>query len=155
MEEARMKPLVQSVVLLAGIAALSAARSAPGNKLSVVVANGPHAGTYDSKTTDVQCFHSRSQEILAATFNNRDPRSDRSGVQSGIRVYKPDAPGAKSGEVEVGFGPFAKLTTDYLITKIPITVTPKGKGADIAGEGKTKDGIQIRVSASCAEIQQW
>lgn len=147
--------LVRSSLIAAGIAVLSAAGTAPaGNQLTAIVSNGPHAGTYDSKTTDVQCYHSKSQEMLFASFDNRDPRSARAGVMSGIRVYKPDAPGAKSGELVVGFGPFTKLTAEYTITKIPVTVTVKGAGADIAGEGKTKDGIQVRVAASCASILQ-
>lgn len=69
-------------------------------------------------------------------------------------MYTPDAPGAKSGELTVGFRATAKPATQYLITKIPVTLTSKAKGAEVAGEGKTKDGIQIRVTISCAEILQ-
>lgn len=151
-----MNHLVRSGLIVAGVAALSAARpaarpAAATNELSAVIANGPFAGTYTEKT-DVECLHSKGQEIFAATFKDWHAQSPRSFLTSGIRVYKPDAPGAKAGELTVGFGATAKPTTSYLITKIPVTLTIKGKGADIVGEGKTKDGIQIRVTVSCAEV---
>jgi hypothetical protein len=31
-------------------------------------------------------------------------------------------------------------------------MTLTAKGADFAGTGKTKDGIQIRVTASCVDV---
>ncbi|HEY2028787.1 MAG TPA: hypothetical protein VGH20_06225 [Myxococcales bacterium] len=141
----------RSRIAVASIAVLFAA-GATANEVSVAVASGPYAGTYGSKT-DVECFHSKSQEIFAATFKDWHAQSARSFRTSGIRVYKPDAPGSKSGELSVTFGG-AQATAQYLVTKIPLTVTPNGKGADIMGEGNTKDGIKVRVTAKCAEILQ-
>lgn len=150
-----MKSVERSGFVVAGFAALFAAGAA-ANEVSVVVASGPNAGSYHSKA-DVECFHSKSQEILAATFKDWHAKSARSFLTSGIRVYKPDEAGAKSGELTVSFGAtatIAKTDVKYVITRIPLTVTPNGKGADIAGEGNTKDGIKIRVTAKCPEIMQ-
>ena len=35
---------------------------------------------------------------------------------------------------------------------VPVTLTMKGKGAELTGTGKTKDGVQIQVKASCVEV---
>jgi hypothetical protein len=38
------------------------------------------------------------------------------------------------------------------VTDVPITMTAKGEGAELAGSGQTKDGVQIRVTASCVDV---
>ena len=150
-----MKPCVLSTLLIAGAAALVAARpAAASSEYTVTVDTGPHAGKYEAKADDIQCFHSKSQKVLAATFSNMDPHTGNSGVRSGIRVYDPDAAGAKTGELSADFGTFVKQTAKYMITRIPVTLTINGKGADIVGEGKTEDGVRIHVSVSCANVLQ-
>jgi lipopolysaccharide export LptBFGC system permease protein LptF len=150
-----MKPFLSPALLIACAAALVAAGPAPAsNQYTVTVDNGPHAGKYTGKAEDIQCIQSKSQKILFATFSTLDAHTGNSGVQSGIRVYDPDAPGAKTGELSAEFGTFVNRTAKYLITKIPITLTVSGKGADIVGAGKTTDGVQIHVSASCPNVLQ-
>jgi len=150
-----MKPFLSPALLIACAAALVAARLAPvSNQYTVTVDNGPHAGKYAAKAEDIQCIHSKGQKILFATFSTLDAHTGNSGVQSGIRVYDPDAPGAKTGELSAEFGTFVNRTAKYVITKIPITLTISGKGADIVGAGKTADGVEVHVSASCANVLQ-
>ena len=151
-----MKLFALSALLFAGANTLMVATPAMGStaQYTVTVDNGPNAGKYSAKANDIQCFHSKSQKMLAATFSNLDPHTGNSGVRSGIRVYDPDATGAKTGELSADFGTFVKQTARYLVTKIPIILTISGKGADIAGSGKTADGVQIHVSVSCANVLQ-
>lgn len=156
LEDAGMKLFALSTLLIAGAAALMGARPAMAStsQYTVTVDNGPNAGKYAAKADDIQCLHSKSQKILAATFSNMDPHTGNSGVRSGIRVYDPDAPGAKTGELSADFGTFVKQTARYMVTRIPITLTINGEGADIAGMGKTVDGVQIHISVSCAKVLQ-
>ena len=150
-----MKQLIRSTVIVAGIAALSAARPhAVPNPWTVVVANGPFAGTYNAKAAEVMCFHYKTQKMLGASFKDFDAKGARALAEGGIKVDNPDAPGAKTGDLQVGFGNSDKLSIAYSVYNVPITVTPKGKGADLVGAGKTKDGVQIRITANCAEIEQ-
>lgn len=150
-----MKPFLSPALLIACAAALVAAGPAPAsNQYTVTVDNGPHAGKYTAKAEDIQCLHVKSQKMLFATFSTLDAHTGNSGVQSGIRVYDPDAPGAKTGELTAEFGTFVNRTAKYLITRIPITLTISGKDADIVGAGKTTDGVMIHVSARCPNVLQ-
>jgi hypothetical protein len=151
-----MKRLALPALLIAGATALMVARPAMASigQYTVTVDNGPHAGKYTAKPADIQCFHSKSQKLLAATFSNMDPRAGNSGVRSGIRVYDPDAPGAKTGELSADFGTFVKQSVNYKVNRIPITLTVSGGGAEIAGTGKTADGVQIHIAVSCANVLQ-
>jgi hypothetical protein len=36
----------------------------------------------------------------------------------------------------------------------PITIIRNGKSADFAFQGKTKEGISIRVTAKCGEVEE-
>jgi hypothetical protein len=151
-----MRLFVLSALLITSATALMVARPATAStsQYTVTVDSGPHAGKYAAKAGDIQCFHSKSQKMLAATFSNMDPHTGNSGVRSGIRVYEPDAPGAKTGELSADFGTFVKQTAKYMVTGIPVTLTIKGEGAEIAGAGKTADGVQIHISVSCANVLQ-
>src|ERR1700760_2873349 len=93
-----MKLLARSCFVLAILVIPSRARAAPAaNEVSVVVGSGPHAGKYGAKA-EVQCFHSKSQEILAATYKDWNAHSARPFVTSGIRVYKRDGAAGRGGE---------------------------------------------------------
>ena len=37
----------------------------------------------------------------------------------------------------------------------PITLTRNGKTADLAFQGRTKDGIQLRVTAKCLHVEEF
>lgn len=150
-----MMPLLRSTLIIAGAVALAAARPhALPNPWAVVIGNGPYAGTYKAKADEVMCFHYKSPKMLGASFKDFEANSPRSLAEGGIKVDNPDAPGPKTGDLEVAFGTNSKLSITYAVANVPITVTTKGKGADLVGAGKTKDGIQVRITASCAEIEQ-
>src|SRR5438270_10198679 len=112
-----MKRLALPALLIAGAGTLIVALPvmAGTSQYTVTVDNGPHAGKYTGRSADIQCFHSKSQKVLAATFSNMDPRTGNSGVQSGIRVYDPDAPGAKMGELSADFGTFVSKNAKYRV----------------------------------------
>jgi hypothetical protein len=150
-----MKLVIRMAVIVTCGAALSGARPrALPNPWSVVVANGPYAGTYKAKADEVMCFHSKAPKMLGSSFKDFEANSPRGLAEGGIKVDNPDEPGPKTGDLQVSFGTKDKLSVTYLIYSAPVTVTAKGKGADLVGAGKTKDGISIRITASCAEIEQ-
>ena len=149
-----MKQLVLSTLVLAGAAGLAAARmpKAP-NPWTVVVGNGPYAGTYKAKADEVMCLHTKQPKMLAASFRDFEAKDAHALGEGGIKVDDPDAPGPKKGDLHVAFGDDKKRSVVYDVYGAPITVTPKGKGAEISGAGKTKDGVAIHITASCAEIE--
>ena len=149
-----MNQLIRSALVLTGAISLAAARThALPNPWTVVVGNGPFAGTYKAKADEVICMHTKSPKMLASSFRDFDAKDAKALGEGGIKVDDPDAPGAKKGDLHVAFGDDKKRSVTYDVYAVPITVTPKGKGAEISGAGKTKDGVSIRITASCAEIE--
>lgn len=149
-----MNQLTRSTLILAGAASLAAARPhALPNPWTVVVGNGPFAGTYKANADEVMCFHTKQPKMLAASFRDFDAKDAHALGDGGIKVDDPDVAGPKKGDLHVSFGDDKKRSVVYDVYNAPITVTPKGKGAEISGAGKTKDGVGIHITASCAEIE--
>ena len=148
-----MRALFRTVILAAGAVALSAARpSAAPNPLSIVVANGPYAGTYTAKADEVVCMHSKAQKMYAASFKDFNANAPRAFAEGGLSVKNPDVAGPKKGDLYVAFGTSDKKSIEYSVYDTPITMTVKGAGAAFVGSGRTKDGVQIRVTASCIDV---
>ena len=66
-------------------------------------------------------------------------------------VARPYVAGRKMGDLHVTFGTEAKKSISYDVEDVPVTLTLKGKGADLAGAAKTKEGVSLRITASCAK----
>jgi hypothetical protein len=148
-----MKQLIRSALILGGALSLAAARPhAPPNPLQVVIGNGPFAGTYATKGEQTACVREKVQKIFAASFKNFDAKGARAFNEGAISVNNPDAAGAKHGDLHVAFGEGQNFTVAYDVSAVPVTMTARGKLIDLAGSGKTKGGIQITVTATCADI---
>jgi hypothetical protein len=148
-----MRALLRTVVLAVGVTAVSAARPpAAPNPMSIVVANGPYAGTYSARADEVVCLHSKAQKMYAASFKDFEANAPRAFAEGGLSVKNPDVAGAKKGDLYIAFGTKDKKSIEYSVSDAPITMTMKGAGADLVGSGKTKDGVQIRVTASCVDV---
>jgi hypothetical protein len=148
-----MRASLRTLILTSGACVLSAARPpAAPNPLTVVVVNGPYAGTYHARADEVVCLHSKAQKSYAASFKDFEASSPRGFAEGGLNVDNPDVAGPKKGRLLAAFGTKDKRSAEYDVMDAPITMTLTAKGADFAGTGKTKDGIQIRVTASCVDV---
>jgi hypothetical protein len=146
-----MKQLIRSAVVLACAGGVVAAhKPVAANPLTVVVTGGPYAGTYQAKATEVICFYAKQQDTYAATFRDFKANTPRSLAEGGIMVDKPNLAGAKMGDLHVAFGTDDKRSISYDVYAVPVTMTRKGKGADLAGTAKTKEGVSLHITASCA-----
>ena len=131
------------------------------NVLEVVVANGPFAGTYKPSGGGVEviCLYvkQKPQPQFAATWRDLTPTSKTVIAEAGVSISNPDAAGAKEGHALVTFGNPDKKQTRYEIT-VPasgsgtFTMSRSGKRGEIGFVGKTKDGIQLRITAKCQDI---
>lgn len=147
-----MKHLIRSALVLASAAALAAARApAAANSLTMVVTGGPYAGTYQARADRLMCFYAKDQNSYGATFRDEKANTPRSLAAGGIVVDRPYVAGAKVGDLHVTFGTDAKTSMSYDVYAVPVTITLKGKGADLAGAAKTKQGVSLRITASCAK----
>ncbi len=166
-----MPYLVRSMLAFAGASLLGAAGvEAPQDVLEVVIVNGPHAGTYKTPGSDLICVRAKQQHIYGATWMNLDEvlkdvygaegknKPDQPNAISlnsaSISVSNPDDPGAKQGDVDVGLVDRSKKLFSYKVDAVPVSLTIKGEGAEISFQGKTKDGVQLQVTAKCSTMEE-
>jgi hypothetical protein len=150
-----MKQLIRSALVLAGAAGLAAARQpAASDSLTMVVTGGPYAGTYQARADRLLCFYAKGQNAYGATFRDEKANTPRSLNLGGIAVDNPYVAGAKTGDLHATFGTDLKKSISYDIYGVPVTITLKGKGADLAGVAKTKEGVSLRITASCQSTNQ-
>ena len=148
----RLAAAIFTAMILAAAAPLAAAHPAP-NVLEIVVANGPLAGTYNPPAAEVICLHAKKQKRYSAAWKDFSPKGAKAIAEAGINVSNPDDAGAKQGEVRIAFGA-ARARVVYSVDAVPLTMTPRGSGMDIAFDGKTRDGIGLRVRAACQDVEQ-
>ena len=156
---------VRLFLVVAGTSALSVATLAhapapSGSVLEIVIGNGPHAGTYKPATSTTGCMHFKQQRQFTAVYKEFDANDLKKVGEAGINITNPDEAGPKRGDVLVAFGARTdKRALRYSISipgdsAGPITLTRSGKNADLAFQGKTKDGISIRVTAKCLDVDE-
>ena len=145
------------ILFLIGLLALTTSAFATipaGNTLEIVIGNGPHAGTYKPPTDAVICLHAKKQHRYSAAWKDFDAHDAKAIAEVGINVSNPDEAGAKHGEVRIAFGDPDKKPTVYSVDQAPLTLAKAGKGAEITFQGKTKEGIQLRVTAKCSDVEE-
>jgi len=121
--------------------------------LEIVVGNGPHAGTYKPPAENIICMHHKKERRYFATWKDFDAHDAKAIAEAGINMLNPHDPGAKHGEVRIAFGDPGKKPTVFSVGQAPLAMTMKGDGDEITFQGKTKDGIQLQVTAKCSDVQ--
>src|ERR1700733_7981069 len=148
-----MKQLIRSALVLGGALSLAAARPpAAPNPWTIVVGNGPFAGTYSAKASEVICMNAKAQKLFAASFRDFKASGPKDLAEGGVRIDNPDRPGPKTGDLEVAFGSDSKRTIEYDVYNVPISFDAKGAVRQISGAGKTKEGVSLKITATCNEI---
>lgn len=144
---------LRSMLLFLGASTLAAASAyAASNSLVIVVANGPLAGTY--KPSEPLCVHSKQQRGYSVAWIDIKPNGARALAQATMDVSPQDGSRAKSGNVYIEFGDSDKNTVKYSFVDQPLTFAFSGGVGTFAFDGKTKEGVQLHVTASCADISE-
>jgi hypothetical protein len=152
-----MSRLVRTFLMIVACSLLAVAvraQSAP-DTIEVVVLNGPHAGTYKTPSSETICAHYKQMKWTFATWRGNEAPEPKKLSAAAIKVSNPEQAGPKRGEVQIAFGtePGKKVVADYNVTDVPITVMTKGKGVEMSFDGKTKEGVGLRVNAKCSEVE--
>ena len=147
-----MKQLIRSALIIAGAVSLAAARPhyVP-NPWTLVIGNGPFAGTYSAKAEEVICLDAKAQKFYAASFRDFEATGSRALQAGGIKVDNPEKAGPKTGDLTVQIGA-GKSAATYDAYNVPIAFTAKGKSMELSGAGKTKEGISLKITATCNDI---
>lgn len=153
--------LVCCAFALGTLAPMAVGAQATPNVIEVVVGGGPFAGTYKPSGggMEIVCLYVKKnpQPLFTATWRDLTPTSKTVLGEAGAGISNPDAVGAKQGSVIVAFGNPDKKLTKYEI-EVPgsgsgtFTMSRNGTKGEIGFVGKTKEGISIRFSAKCQDI---
>jgi hypothetical protein len=145
------------VTLVASAPAVTAARNHSGSE--VVVANGPHAGSYPLPG-GITCLVDSKRHQMSMSYTRDAGNDPKALTEAVINIYDMNAatPG-KNGQGAVIFGPSEnkQLSTTYELfvpTKTPqgsITFATKGKGYAAAFDGMTEKGIKLHIGLECPD----
>jgi hypothetical protein len=150
-----MTRLTALVVAIATAGATNAAYATNvPNLLDVVVVDGPLAGHYQAPGSEVICLHAKKQQRYSAAWRDFNAQDPKKMSEAGINVSNPDDAGAKHGEVRIAFGDPDKKPTIYSADQVALTLKITGKIGEIAFQGKSKEGVRLRVTARCLDVEE-
>jgi hypothetical protein len=140
--------------VLSAVAALQAAEPASKEVSTVVISNGPFAGTY---TAEALCIHIKARDTLGAGWKDfSKPPKGKWMSEGGIQIDYLSKPGPKSGTVilTMSDGSSAKPTA-YNVSGLPVSLVRSGEGGQITFDGKLPDGVRVKITAVCASFDSY
>ena len=158
-----MIKLVRILVVLGCASVFGSAISADTESMEIVIGGGPRAGTYQLPAANIFCINLKTQKTVAISYKDFDATGTNTIGTAAIGVTNPDDAGPKRGSVEVSFAAAegqdaVSSSLSYAISipsesPGPLVLTRNGKGAELSFQGKTKDGVSIRITAKCAALE--
>jgi hypothetical protein len=152
-----MRAIFRAIILWAfgAVWALQAA-SAPENVITIVVSDGPFAGSYTVEAT--ACLHVKDRNTLGCGWKKfaEHPKT-KTLEEAGIQVDTVSrGPGARTGDVIVKFlDGIGETMHDYSVSNVPLTLTRNGNVQQISFDGKTKDGVRMRVTGTIVQVDEF
>jgi hypothetical protein len=150
--------LILALAVASVLAGSTHAQSPGDNALEIVIGNGPYAGTYKPPPSDVLCMDAKQQKQFTAVYKDFDPRDPKKVSEAAINIENPAETGPRQGQVLITFGdPGRKPPIRYSLSIARensggLTFTRTGKGADLSFQGRTSDGIALRLTAKCTSV---
>ena len=152
-----MRVIRRATILWAvsGVCALQAA-SATENVITVVVSDGPFAGTYTADNT--ACLHVKDRNTLGCGWKQfaEHPKT-KTLEEAGIQVDTVSrGPGARTGDVIIKFlDGIGETMHDYSVSNVPLTLSRNGNVQQIIFDGKTKYGVRMRVTGTIVQVDEF
>lgn len=144
---------------------------ASATTIHLVVQGGPHAGTYDAKSSDITCSYGFAGK--GAWGNQYSVTGKKPTEFSSLQLIVPNAKGAAAGTdkflMTVGFGELMKpgysehtINTGASLTgqsetvkdegSGKVTVEDKGTTGKVTFSGKTKDDVGLEGTIDCHQL---
>ncbi len=137
------------ILLAVAVTSIGTGYAKDDNQITVVIGNGPFAGTYHADSPI--CMRAKSQDVFGAGWKDFNAKGDKAFAEAGLGVYAPDLPGPKKGRADVAFGE-DKNKVEYHFSPVPVTLEIKGKGGIIRFDGTTPQGIKVHMEAVCKDV---
>lgn len=139
--------------------------------IHLVVQGGPHAGTYDARSSDITCSYGLAGE--GAWGNQYSVTGKKPNEFSSLRLIVPNAKGAAGGTnrflLTAAFGELMQpgysehtINTGATLTgetenvtgegSGTVTVEDKGKTGKVTFKGKTKDEVALDGTIDCHQV---
>ncbi len=139
-----------------GAACALQAASAPQNLITVVVSDGPFSGTYTAEAT--ACLHVKDRNTLGCGWKQfaSHPKT-KTLEEAGIQVDTVSrGPGERTGDVIVKFLDGSGDTLyDYSLNNVPMTFSRDGNVQQLSFDGKTKEGVRMRMTGVIVEVEEF
>jgi hypothetical protein len=154
-----------------GAVQVPAATGEVATTIHLVVQGGPHAGTYDAKSSDITCSYGLAGK---ETWGNQYSVTGKKPTElSSVQLIVPNAKGAAGGTnkflLTVGFGQLMQpgysehtINTGASLTgqsesgkdegSGAITVEDKGTAGKVTFKGKTKDDVGLEGTIDCHQL---
>jgi hypothetical protein len=151
-------PVAVAFAAALGVAAIARQPAASENLIEILISNGPHAGTYKLPTDPIICMDRKQQKEFTAVYKDFDAKDPKVPGTAAIHILNYVEPGPKQGSAFVTFRdsatkPGARYSVEIFRDGTnSLTITRNPKGADLAFQGKTKEGITLRMTATCTSI---
>ena len=145
--------------LLTALAAGGTAAQA-ANSLELIIADGPHAGSYSLPTANIACMNVKARKQFSAAYKDTNAKDAKMVSGVGVNVFNSDDLGARRGEINIRFGdPEEKRPATY---ETPVsrdskgfTFTRKGAVIEVGFEGRAQSGTKLRLTAHCTDIDEF
>ena len=130
------------------------------NSLELVIADGPHAGTYHLPAANIACMNVKARKQFSAAYKDTNAKDAKIVSGVGINVFHSDDAGARRGEINIRFGdPDEKRPAAYE-TAIShdskgLLFERKGRAVELRFDGAAQNGTPVRVLAHCIEIDEF
>ena len=144
------------MLLTIGMVGSLQAASTQQNVIAVIVSDGPFAGSYTA--SDVACLHVKDRNTLGCGWKAFSEHGKTKTLEeAGIQVDTVSAgPGARTGDVIVKFmDGSSEGLQDYSLTNVPLTLTRTGTVQVISFDGKTKNGMHMRVTGTIVQVDEF
>jgi hypothetical protein len=125
---------------------------AEDNRLTVVVANGPFAGTYKPSPSTIICMRAKAQDVFSVAWKDFEAHG-KDIAEAGVEVQHPDQPKARVANAKIAFGGNDKMT-GYDFPRQAVVLEISGNGGKITFDGKSKEGIKVHIEAICTDVER-
>ena len=135
------------------------AQSPGDNALESWIGNEPVRRNYKPPPSDVWRMDAKQQKQFTAVYKDFDPRDPKKVSEAAINIENLAETGPRQGHVLITFRaiPAGSRPCGYSLSisrknSGGLTFTRTGKGADLAFQGRTSDGIALHLTAKCTSV---